>query len=436
MYFTTENTTGYRQLPSLSGHIRFKFTAVDRSFAVLRCSDAAFEGSAIDDQLIVVYEILVGIKRPAVHGQAALVLDAAGVAAAGDLQHRVRMHRQVKRTVPIKRCLTFGNTAALGRSVLTAVGIWCTGHVAKFVIGNCRTQTALDLPFVAAILDRKFIALGVHRHNTCCGITITCRFHGTGIHTALHNTNSIVTDVVHNSARPFSADAAAVGTILYNEIRTLCVSHDTRSPIRSLITDTSLIFAADNLNAVAFDLDNNTCRLAAAGHARLIGTVDDLASCSGLAHNARNTCTADRTRNSNILHRCALDCLEQRAIICAICDFQCYRLVLTVKCSLELYTTSFPFADRRPLLCADINIIVQHHFFAFERLTVVIHHFGKGKQLLTAFDMVHPICLCRQSRRPADAAQPQRQYQRQNGCQQFLHVSNPICFRFPQDASF
>ena len=34
MYFTTENTTGYRQLPSLSGHIRFKFTAVDRSFAL------------------------------------------------------------------------------------------------------------------------------------------------------------------------------------------------------------------------------------------------------------------------------------------------------------------------------------------------------------------------------------------------------------------
>ena len=39
-------------------------------------------------------------------------------------------------------------------------------------------------------------------------------------------------------------------------------------------------------------------------------------------------------------------------------------------------------------------------------------------------------------RRPCACAQTQRHHQRQNGCQQFLHVSNLICFRFPQDASF
>ena len=38
--------------------------------------------------------------------------------------------------------------------------------------------------------------------------------------------------------------------------------------------------------------------------------------------------------------------------------------------------------------------------------------------------------------RPCACAQAQRHDQRQNGCQQFLHVSYPVCFRFPQGASF
>ena len=38
--------------------------------------------------------------------------------------------------------------------------------------------------------------------------------------------------------------------------------------------------------------------------------------------------------------------------------------------------------------------------------------------------------------RPADAAQSQRHHQRQYRCQQFLHVSYPVMFRFPQMRSF
>ena len=263
------------------------------------------------------------------------------------------------------------------------------------------------------------------------------------IHAVFNDTTAAVTDIEHNTSDKWATDLPIVRTAVNGKIRPLGIYHNTGSPVYCIAFNLAIVRTAINDHIGAINFNGNTRCLAGTCYIRFIDAVDNFACTVQSCDHTRNIRPVDSAGHRQVLDSRVLNRAEETGVAAEIGieitfdAIDSHRLAVAVKGTGKLINFAALLSDGRPVRHSDAR--AQFEILAAVHCTAV-HVRGQLIQLRLGRDHVRVSLrtgACPDSlRRPCACAQAQRHDQRQNGCQQFLHVSNPICFRFPQDASF